>query len=98
MSNDKKIIIMEDNTEIKVSDKHECVSVIFEEYCKYDVSMSEVLASVEIRGFSAEDVVDIYAECVKQADSDTMVRFFEEIDNDELDKICNEDCYFILGL
>lgn len=98
MGNSKKIIIMDEGVDYDVKDKHDCVSAIFEEYERFDVSMSEILASIEIRGFSAEDVVDIYAECVKKSDSDTMVRFFDEVDNDDLNKVSDSDNYFILGL
>lgn len=97
MKSDKKIIIMNEGIEYDVKDKYDCVSVIFEEYERFSVSMSEVLASIEIRGFSAEDVVDIYAECVKKSDSDTMVRFFDEVDNEDLSRVSNDN-HLILGL
>lgn len=87
MSNVKKIIIMNEGIDYDVKDKYDCVKAIFEEYRRFDVSMSEILASVEIRGFSAEDVVDIYAECVYKSDSDIMVRIFDEVDKDDINSL-----------
>lgn len=92
---DKKIIIMNEGIDYDVKDKHDCVDAIWEEYMRFDVSMSEVLASIEIRGFSAEDVVDIYATCVNKSDSDTMIRIFEEVEEDDINNAF--DSSLILG-
>lgn len=79
LNNNKKVIVIEDGTTYNVDNKKDCVKAVIEEYIKYDVSMSEVLASVEIQGFSVEDVVDIYAECMKISDGDVTVRFTDDI-------------------
>lgn len=59
-----------------------CVEVIMEEYQRHDVSMYDLLASIEIVGLSSEDVINIYAECMKRADGDIIVHIREEVDND----------------
>ena len=94
MQNYKKIIIMNEGIDYDVKDKDDCVEAIIEEYHRFDASMSEILASIEIRGFSAEDVVDIYASCVRISDSDTIIRFFDDVDEDDINKI--SDSYLIL--
>lgn len=95
MNDNKKIIIMNEGIDYYVKDKHDCAEAILEEYNRFDVSMSEILASVETRGFSAEDVVDIYAACVGKSDNDTMLRIFDEVDEDDINKAF--DSSLILG-
>lgn len=97
MSTCKRIVIMNENIDYHVKDKIDCVNAIIEEYHRFDVSMSEILASIEIQGFSAEDVVDIYASCVQKSDNDTMVRFFNEVDYNDIVSI-SDDNFYMLGL
>lgn len=83
---EKKIIIMNEGIDFKVENKDDCVNAIVDEYNAHDVSMSEVLAAVSIVGFSAEDVVDIYAECMSISDRDLMVRFTDYTNENTLDQ------------
>lgn len=75
----KQIIIMNEGVTYNVTDREDCVQAIIEEYHRFDVSMYELLASIEINGFSAEDVVDIYAECMKISDGDAIIHFKDEV-------------------
>ena len=91
-----KFIKISEGKVYNVETVSDCIKVITEnEYWNCEESMSEVLASVEINGFSAEEVVDIYAKCVWFADRDLMVRFYDET-NETGVKTLTED-YMILG-
>lgn len=74
----KKIILMNEDICFSVKNKENCISAIVDEYKAYDIAMSEILASISIVGFSAEDVVDIYTECMNISDGDLIVRFTDE--------------------
>ena len=74
-----KLIIMNEGIDYDIKSKQDAVDAIFEEYHKFDDSMCDILASVELQGFSMEDVVDIYAECMLISDGDHMIRITEEV-------------------
>lgn len=74
----KFILITNEGVTYDVKDKEDCVEAIMEEYRRFDVSMVDILSSVEICGFSAEDVFEIYAMAKFEADSDTIAIFYEE--------------------
>ena len=79
----KYILIMNENITCDFKDKNDCVNVIVEEYKRFDISMHELLAGIEICGFSTEDVVYIYAKCMNISDGDTIVHFRTEINIDD---------------
>lgn len=79
----KNILIMNEGVTYNVENKNDCVNAIIEEYKKFDISMHELLAGIEIRGFSSEDVVYIYAKCMSISDGDTIVHFRTEINKNE---------------
>lgn len=81
----------------------ECVDIIIEEYHSYDVSMWDILSGAYIVGVNAEDIVNIYAECMKRSDGDIIIRVSEDIEseyNDEeqdvIDKLIQNNT--VLGL
>lgn len=75
----KYILIMNKGVTYDVKDKNDCVNAIVKEYKRFDISMHELLAGIEIYGFSTEDVVYIYAKCMNISDGDTIVHFRTEI-------------------
>lgn len=79
----KNILIMNEDVIYDVKDKNDCVNAIVEEYKKFDISMHELLSGIEIRGFSSEDVVYIYAKCMNISDGDTIVHFRTKIDKNK---------------
>lgn len=88
----KHIIIMNKGVTYDVKDKNDCVNAIVEEYKRFDISMHELLAGIEICGFSTEDVVYIYAKCMNISDGDTIIHFRTEIDKEKFKE------YEILGV
>ena len=74
----KYILIMNEGVTYDVVDAQDCVDAIIEEYQRFDVSMCDILASTAIYGFSAEDVINIYAECMRISDGDTIVHLRDE--------------------
>ena len=80
-----KYIKLSDGITYDFADILDCVEVIMEEYQRHDVSMYDLLASIEIVGLSSEDVINIYAECMKRADGDIIVHIREEIENELLE-------------
>ncbi len=79
----KHILIMNEGVTFNVKDRDDCVDAIVEEYERFSVSMHELLAGIEIRGFSSEDVVYIYAKCMNISDGDTIIHFRTEINKDD---------------
>lgn len=71
--NVKKIIVSDEGVEIEVKDKSNCVEVILEKYKKDDICMDEFLYSIELQGFSIQDVVDIFAKVINIVDSDQVL-------------------------
>ena len=76
----KYILIMNEGVTYDVVDAQDCVDAIIEEYQRFDVSMYDILASIAIYGFSAEDVINIYAECMRISDGDTIVHLRDDLD------------------
>ena len=76
----KYILIMNEGITYDVVNKEDCVQAIVEEYQRFNVSMYDILATTAIYGFSAEDVINIYAECMKVSDGDTIIHIRDEID------------------
>lgn len=76
----KYILCMNNGVTFDVKDKVDCVQIIMEEYEKYDACMYDLLASIAIYGFSAEDVVEIYAKCMNLSDGDTILHLRDEWD------------------
>ena len=81
---EKYILIMNEGVTYDVTDVQDCVDAIIEEYQRFDVSMYDILASIAIYGFSAEDVINIYAECMRISDGDAIVHLRDEEDLDAL--------------
>lgn len=79
-----RYIKLSDGITYDFMDSFDCVEAIVEEYQRHSVSMYDLLASIEIIGLSAEDVTNIYAECMKRADGDIIVHIREEVDNELL--------------
>ena len=77
---DRYILIMNEGVTYDVTDAQDCVNAIIEEYHRFDVSMYDILASIAIYGFSAEEVINIYAECMKISDGDTIVHLRDDLD------------------
>ena len=77
---DKYILIIDEDVTIDVINAEDAVDVLLAEYQSFDVSMHEILAGVSIYGFTAEEVVNIYAECMKIADGDTIVHLRDDLD------------------
>ena len=77
---DKYILIIGEDVTIDVIDAQDCVDEILAEYQRYDASMYDVLASIAIHGFSAEEVINIYAECMKISDGDTIVHLRDDLE------------------
>ena len=77
---EKYILIMSEGVTYDVINKQDCVDAIVEEYQRFDASMYDVLASIAIYGFSAEDVINIYAECMRISDGDTIVHLRDDLD------------------
>ena len=73
----KQIIIMNEGIAFDVKDKNDCVKAIIEEYNRSDVCIHELLSTIEIQGFSAEDVVYIYANCMNTIEGDILVHIRE---------------------
>ena len=92
---EKYILIMNEGVTYDVTDIQDCVDAIIEEYQRFDVSMYDILASIAIYGFSAEDVINIYAECMRISDGDTIVHLRTEEDIDALNFFKDKE---ILGL
>lgn len=92
---EKYILIMSEGVTYDVIDKQDCVDAIVEEYQRFDASMYDVLASIAIYGFSAEDVINIYAECMRISDGDAIVHLRDEDDIDAIDFFKDKQ---ILGL
>lgn len=91
----KEIIIMNEGVTYDVTGIDDCVESIIEEYNRFDVSMSEILASIEIKGFSVEDVVEIYAKCIDRSDSDLLIRIYSDEEKVDLDEVI--ESYEIIG-
>ena len=79
---DRYILIMNEGIKYYVTDAQDCVDAIIEEYQSFDASMYDILASIAIYGFSAEDVINIYAECMRISDGDAIVHLRDEDDID----------------
>lgn len=77
---DKYILIINENVTIDVIDTQDAVDVLLTEYLSFDISMHEILAGVSIYGFTAEEVVNIYAECMKISDGDTIVHLRDDLE------------------
>ena len=77
---DKYILIINEGVTYDVTDAQDCVDAIIEEYQRFDVSMYDILASIAIYGFSAEEVINIYAECMRISDGDTIVHLRDDLD------------------
>lgn len=77
---DRFILIMNEGVTYDVTDAQDCVDAIIEEYQRFDASMYDILASIAIYGFSAEEVINIYAECMKISDGDTIVHLRDDLD------------------
>ena len=77
---DKYILIMNEGVTYDVTDIQDCVEAIVEEYLRFDVSMYDILATTAIYGFSAEDVINIYAECMRISDGDTIVHLRDDLE------------------
>ena len=80
MEIEKYIYLINENIAYNVEDPHDCVNAIVDEYQTYDVSMYDLLASIAIYGFSVEEVINIYAECMKISDGDTIVHLRDDLD------------------
>lgn len=92
---DRYILIMDEGIKYYVKDTQDCVDAIIEEYHSFDASMYDILASIAIYGFSAEDVINIYAECMRISDGDAIVHLRDEDDIDAIDFFKDKQ---ILGL
>ncbi len=77
---DKYILIMSEGISYDVKDAQDCVDAIIDEYQAYDVCMYDLLAGIAIYGFSAEEVINIYAECMRISDGDTIVHLRDDLD------------------
>lgn len=77
---EKYILIIGEDVTIDVIDAQDAVDVLLTEYLSFDVSMHEILAGVSIYGFTAEEVVNIYAECMKITDGDTIVHLRDDLE------------------
>lgn len=95
MEYDRYILIMSEGITYDVEDAQDCVDAIIDEYQMFDVSMYDLLASIAIYGFSAEDVINIYAECMRLSDGDAIVHLRDEDDIDATDFFKDKQ---ILGL
>ena len=84
---EKKIVIMNEGTSYKVEGISQCVEAIIEAHINSSIesaTMDEILENTCIIGFSAKDVTDIYADCVRYADNDLIVRFTDDTDETTL--------------
>lgn len=95
MEYDRYILIMNEGVTYDVTDAQDCVDAIIEEYQRFDASMYDILASIAIYGFSAEDVINIYAECMRLSDGDAIVHLRDEDDIDAINFFKDKQ---ILGL
>ncbi len=76
--NKKKIIITDECIDFDVKDKEDCVNAIIEEYNRNDLCVEELLYSIEIQGFSVQDVVEIFARIINIIESDKLLQYKEE--------------------
>lgn len=76
--NYNKCVIFDDVKCLSVDSKEEAYCQIMNEYYSYNVSMYDLLAGTSLEGFSMEDVVYIYAKCMKTSDGDTIVHIRDE--------------------
>lgn len=65
-----KLIVMNEGVDFEVKDKNDAIDAILEEYHRFDLSMAELLDSLELRGFSIQDTVDIFSKVIYKTDSD----------------------------
>lgn len=80
MENKRKleIISLNDGVTYDIDNKEDAIQAIFEEYNRFDISMNELLETIELSGFSVQDVVDIYAKTIKLSDNDELSIKIEE--------------------
>ena len=69
-----RLLIKDEEIEIDVNSAEGVVETIIKEYHKNDVCMHDLLAVLELKGFSIEQVFEIYAECMRESDGDITVR------------------------
>ena len=79
-----KYIELDNGLTYDFKDIKDCVEAIIEEYHRHDASMWDVLASIKIVGLSTEEVVKVYAECMKRSDGDVILHIREEVDEELL--------------
>lgn len=73
MLDKKEIIIMNEGVTYDVADVNDCVKAIHEEYCRFDNNMYDLLAVIQVKGFSIQDVASVYSQCMKISNSDTIL-------------------------
>lgn len=78
---EKYIIIMSEGVTYDVTDREDCITAIVEEYERNSVEMTSILANIEVRGFSVEEVVYIYSQCLLISDGDTTIRFTKDFND-----------------
>lgn len=62
----KKLIIRNEGIDYDVKDQKDAVTAIIEESERFpESSMYDILASVEIVGFTVKEVFEIYTECIR---------------------------------
>lgn len=91
----KEVIFIGENNSYEVVTTDNCVEVIMKEYLKSDVCMGELLACIEIKGFSIENVVEIYAKCIKASDGDLLIKAISEVDMEKLKQAI--EVYNVIG-
>lgn len=75
---DSKVVMINGQV-FTVDAAKEAVEIIVEDYKNGDLCMGELLAHVKLMGFTIEEVVGIYADCIKQADDDILVKLTAEM-------------------
>lgn len=73
----KKIVILDEDVSHGVESKIDCVNSILHEYSKNDICIEEMLYSIEVQGFSIQDVVDIFAKVINTIESDQLLQYKE---------------------
>lgn len=85
----KYLVILDENTTKEVKDLNECIEVIKEDYRRNDICLGELLNNIEVQGFSVNNVVDMYAQLIKDIENDYL-----EQGNEEEEQSCKRGLNF----
>jgi len=79
-----ELVIMDENVTYDCKDKADTVKAIIEEYKRHDICIGELLHSLEIRGLSIQDVVDVFAKVMNIIEGDEVIQKFSVDDGSEV--------------